>query len=76
MEARIIVLDTKRSDYSIKTAADQSMTVSELIEELRWLPGDCKVVFRNDGGYTYGYIENRDVDSVYYEPEPEEDAYA
>lgn len=70
---RIITLSTRRSDYGIKQAADESMTVAELIEELRYLPGDCKVVFKNDGGYTYGYIKDRDIDSEYPEPEKEEE---
>lgn len=73
MAERIIVIDTNRSYYNVKQAADDSMTVEELIEELRYLPGDCKVVFRNDGGYTYGYLRDRYIDSEYYEPEPEED---
>ena len=73
METRIITLSTRRSDYSIKEAAEDSMTVEELIEELRYLPGDCKVVFSNDNGYTYGYIQDRDIDSEYVEPEEEEE---
>lgn len=73
METRIITLSTNRSHYSIEGAAEDSMTVAELIEELKWLPGDCKVVFKNDGGYTYGYIKDRDIDSEYLEPEVEED---
>lgn len=70
---RIITLSVNRSHYDIKGAADESMTVEELIEELRYLPGDCKVVFKNDNGYTYGYIQGADIDSEYLEPEPEED---
>jgi hypothetical protein len=73
METRIITLSTRRSDYSIKDAADESMTVEELIEELRYLPGDCKVVFSNDNGYTYGYIQDRDIDSEYIQSEEEEE---
>lgn len=69
---RIITISTNRSHYDIEGAADESMTVAELIEELRYLPGDCKVVFKNDGGYTYGYIKDRDIDSEYLEPEEEE----
>ena len=72
METRIITLSTNRSYYGIKEAADESMTVGELIEELRYLPEDCKVVFKNDGGYTYGYISDRDIDSEYITPEEEE----
>lgn len=71
METRIITLSTNRSHYNIEGAADESMTVAELIEELRYLPGDLKVVFSNDGGYTYGYIKDRDIDSEYIEPEEE-----
>ena len=70
---RIITIDTRRSDYSVKEAADDSITVEELIEELRYLPGDCKVVFKNDNGYTYGYIQDRDIDSEYWEPGEEEE---
>ena len=73
MEIRIITIDTRRSDYSIKEAADESITVEELIEELRNFPGDCKVVFKNDNGYTYGYIQGADIDSEYLEPEEEEE---
>lgn len=73
METRIITIDTRRSDYSVKEAADDSITVDELIEELRNFPGDCKVVFKNDNGYTYGYIQGGDIDSEYLEPEEEED---
>lgn len=72
METRIITIDTRRSDYSVREAADNSMTVTELIEELRYLPGDCKVVFKNDNGYTYGYIMDRDIDSEYIEPDEDE----
>ena len=73
METRIITLSTNRSHYNIEGAAEDSMTVAELIEELRYLPGDCKVVFKNDNGYTYGYISDRDIDSEYVTPEDEED---
>jgi hypothetical protein len=71
METRIITISTNRSHYNIEGAAEDSMTVAELIEELRYLPGDCKVVFKNDNGYTYGYIMDRDIDSEYIEPEEE-----
>jgi hypothetical protein len=73
MKERIIVLDTNRSYYDVKQAADNSMTVEELIEELRYLPRDCKVVFRNDNGYTYGYLHDCYINSEYYEPEQEEE---
>ena len=30
------------------------------------------MVFKNDNGYTYGYIKDRDIDSEYVKPEEEE----
>ena len=73
METRIITLSTNRSYYDVSQAAEDSITVAELMEELRWLPGDCKVVFKNDNGYTYGYISTRDVDSEYVQHDEEEE---
>ena len=69
----IITLRTNRSYYGIKEAADDSITVEELIDELRHLPGDSKVVFSNDGGYTYGFVGSSIINSVDYEPEEEEE---
>ena len=71
---RIITLDTNREHYDIREAADASMTVGELIEELRYLDPALKVVFSNDGGYTYGGIHARDIDSEYVETVEEEQA--
>lgn len=73
METRVITISTNRSGYSIDQVIDETITVDELIEELRYLPGDCKVVFKNDNGYTYGYITDRDIDSEYMEEDTDED---
>lgn len=73
MATRVITISTNRSGYSINQVIDESITVDELIEELRYLPGDCKVVFKNDNGYTYGYITDRDIDSEYIEEDTDED---
>lgn len=71
---RIVTLDTNRGHYDIREAADASMTVGELIEELRYLDPELKVVFSNDSGYTYGGIHARDIDSEYVETVEEEQA--
>lgn len=73
MATRVITISTNRSGYSIDQVIDETITVDELIEELRYLPGDCKVVFKNDNGYTYGYITDRDIDSEYIEEDTDED---
>ena len=54
---RIVTLNANRSEYDIRDAADCSMTVGELIDELdsNYNPHD-KIVFSNDHGYTYGYV--------------------
>ena len=76
MAQRVITIATNRSGYSIDQVIDRTLTVEELIEELRYLPGDCKVVFKNDDGYTYGHITDRDIDSEYLEEEDEEEEAA
>lgn len=59
---KIAILKTNRSEYSIKEAANDSLTVRELIEYLlNNLDMDSRIVFSNDGGYTYGYITERAV---------------
>ena len=57
---RIITISTRQSHYGMGEAAMDSITVEELISMLDRFPGDCKVVFKNDGGYTYGYVGDSD----------------
>ena len=71
---KIAILATNRSEYSIKEAADYSITVRELIEHLRDnLDPDSRIVFSNDGGYTYGYITESVVGEQFWDDEPEEE---
>ena len=71
---KIAILKTNRSEYSIKEAADYSITVRELIEHLRDnLDPDSRIVFSNDGGYTYGYITESVVGEQFWDDEPEEE---
>lgn len=70
---RIVTLSTNRSEYDVRDAAECSMTVGELIEELRGFNEDYKVVFMNDNGYTYGYVNSDDVDVVRVETREEEE---
>lgn len=55
-KTKIIGLSTNHTYYDIKEAIKDSITVGEFIDMLEYLPQDAKIVFRNDGGYTYGYI--------------------
>lgn len=50
-----------------------TMTVEELIEELQTHDMSMKVVFVNDGGYTYGGIGYSDVKEFTYEDEDDEE---
>jgi hypothetical protein len=49
----IVNLYTSRDEYDIRLAAERSMTVRELIDELKQYSDDAKIVFNNDNGYTY-----------------------
>lgn len=71
---KITILKTNRSEYSIKEAADNSLTVRELIEYLQYNTDlDSRIVFSNDNGYTYGYITESAVGEETWEEEPEEE---
>ena len=71
---KITILKTNRYEYSIKEAADNSITVRELIEYLQYNTDlDSRIVFSNDNGYTYGYITEDVVDEEFWEEEPEEE---
>lgn len=58
----IVKLKTNRSDYDIRMSAERTLTIGELIDALSLYPKDTKVVFSNDGGYTYGDIGYCDVE--------------
>ena len=71
---KIAILKTNRSEYSIKEAADDSITVREFIEHLQDnLDLDSRIVFSNDNGYTYGYITEDVIDENFWKEEPEEE---
>ena len=71
---RIVTLNANRSEYDIRDAADRSITVGELINELKsnYNEGD-KIVFSNDNGYTYGYITAGYIDEHNVKSREEED---
>lgn len=54
----IIKLKTGRDTYDKIDAARYSMTAEELIKILSEYPADAKVIFSNDNGYSYGYVNS------------------
>jgi hypothetical protein len=50
-----LFLNTRRDGYAPEQC-DGSLTVRELIEILEQYDDDTEVLFKNDGGYTYGCI--------------------
>ena len=69
----IVKLYTSRDEYDIRLAAERSLTVGELIDELKRMDEDAKIVFDNDNGYTYGIICSGSIDSDMYETREEEE---
>lgn len=53
---KMVILRTSRTSYGCEDLYNRTMTVGELIQELREYSNDVKVVFSNDNGYTYGEI--------------------
>lgn len=54
----VIMLNTGRDGYSVEQCGE-TMTVGELIEFLSEYDEDTEIFFKNDNGYTYGYISDR-----------------
>lgn len=71
---RIVTLNTNRSEYDIRDAAERSMTIGELIDELVRYDRNEKIVFSNDNGYTYGYVGAGYIDEHRVETYEEEEA--
>lgn len=67
----VVILKTNRSYYSATEARGDSISVGDLIDLLKHYDEDDKVIFSNDGGYTYGYICSDCVDDIRVETEEE-----
>ena len=66
----IVVLNTTRTHHRETDAALRTLTVRDLIELLEQYDEDDKVIFSNDGGYTYGRLDWETVTE--YTPEESE----
>lgn len=54
--ANYLMVDTCRKGYNPSQVDQYAFTVEELIEYLKSFDKNSKVLFRNDGGYTYGAV--------------------
>jgi len=52
----IVIINTRRSEYSAELAAEKSLTVGELIDILEQYDENALVVTGHDNGYTYGHL--------------------
>jgi hypothetical protein len=57
----MLFIEGKRNGYS-PAQCGETMTVGDLVAFLQEFPEDEKVYLRNDRGYTYGSITQRDVE--------------
>lgn len=58
-----IYIEGKRNGYG-PDQCGQTLTVGELIEILEQFDEDSPVYLRNDNGYTYGSITERDINTA------------
>lgn len=69
MKKTIVTLEATRTDYSAREAARETITVGELISYLEQYDENSPVVFSNDNGYTYGYLDSSTVGDLEAEEE-------
>lgn len=65
---RPIYIEGKRNGYGIDQCG-RTLTVGELIEILEQFDYDRPIYLRNDNGYTYGSITERDIEDAEEEAE-------
>lgn len=65
---RPIYIEGKRNGYGIDQCG-LTLTVGELIEILEQFDYDRPIFLRNDNGYTYGSITERDIEDAEEEAE-------
>lgn len=59
-----VFIEGKRNGYSPEQCGS-TLTVGELIERLQNYDEDAKIYLRNDNGYTYGSINDWDIETDY-----------
>lgn len=61
-----ILLNTKRTGYSIKQVLDKTstLTVQELIDYLSDFDPESPILFSNDNNYTFGEIKKYSFDEI------------
>lgn len=64
-------MDTNQ--ISVADQCGRTMTVGDLIEYLSQFDEDTKVYLKNDGGYTFGSIDERSFEEASSEDEESED---
>ena len=52
----MVTIKAERFTHDSRDAAADTLTVAELINELRIYDGDSPVIISNDNGFTYGRI--------------------
>lgn len=56
----VLFINGKRNGYAVEQCG-RTLTVKELIEELQCYDENLPVYLNNDGGYTYGSINENDI---------------
>ena len=61
---RAITIKAESYSYSVRETANDTLTVSELIERLKDFPEDMPIIIRNDNSYTFGRIWAGMIDEI------------
>ena len=71
--ANVVIFNTGRDTYGKEEAMNESITVGELIDKLKIMDEDAKVIYSNDNGYTYGFVRSGRIVEEYVETEEEDE---
>jgi len=66
-----VFIEGTRNGYN-PNQCGRTMTVKELIEYLEQFDEDAKIYLKNDNGYTYGSINDYNIEEEYIDEEEED----
>ena len=75
MRKKYLKIEVSRDGYAEEQVVDSAITIKELIDILSRYDEDLLVITSHDNGYTYGTINDWDIETAYFEEDEEDEDF-
>ena len=75
MRKKYLKIEVSRDGYAEEQVVDSAITIKELIDILSRYDEDLPVITSHDNGYTYGTINDWDIETAYFEEDEEDEDF-